>query len=102
MELTITRMDLVDLVDEILAVMRGESAYRPHNPVLCSDGNGLRIGSDLHEWAFVASLDVAEAWLDGLEDVETGSMIVADMDIPSIRDFLSITDDDTLTVCGDR
>jgi len=93
MELTCSRACLADIFDEILAVMRGSAEYAAHDPALCSDGRGLRIGSNLHEWRWTCDLDDIEEWLCGGLDDDTGRVIVAEMTDSCIARMLGIGDD---------
>ncbi len=78
MKIRITKSQLADIIDEVLASMRGLEDYRPVNPVLASDGEGIEISSDLHEWAWTEDTDIAECYLAD-SDGETGESIAADM-----------------------
>ena len=89
-----TKDDLADVINTIMAVMRSDEEYRPHNPVIASDGNGIGIESGLHDWKWYTELDGCEAYLNGGDPNEPGESIVEGMDNNHIADFLGLSTDE--------
>lgn len=57
------RSELVDILTKINDYENGHDVKWPVNPVIVSDGEGLKLGSSLQEWKYMFEIDGVMAWI---------------------------------------